>query len=224
MIVILGDSLALMRSKEGILEKDTYAYKLQKNYVVINKSKHGNATFKQLKKIKKDIPKKDVCFIIIQLGIVDCSPRIFTHSQRKILSGIELFSKRIVQYYIKKKSINRYEKTKQKKIQYTKISDYKNNMQEIINFINKNTEYKKIFLINIAHPTKMIIEKNFDIKNIINKYNGILNNFKNKKVNVIDLNSYTKQNPDGLLVDEHISIKSHDFIVNSISNKINKMK
>jgi hypothetical protein len=102
-------------------------------------------------------------------------------------------------------------------------------MQEIIDFINKNTKCKKIFLVNIAHPTKMLIEKNFDIENIINEYNNIineynniLNNFKNEKIEIINLNSYTKQNPEGLLVDEHISIKSHNFIVKSFFNSTDK--
>lgn len=222
-IIILGDSLALKRPWEGIDEKDTYAYKLKDYGIIVNKSRYANTTFKQLKKIKSDISEIQCDIFVIQLGIVDCCPRIFTYNQQRFLSLLNLFLPQLVNFYIAKKSKNRYEKTRKKMIVFTLPNQFKNNIQKIIDTVFLINKPKKILLVNIAHPSISLKEKNFDVQNQIIQYNNILNEFQNEVISVIDIYSFTKNNPDSLLGDEHISIKGHDFIFNTIKKFLEKL-
>lgn len=223
-LVILGDSLALPRPADGIDDTDTYSLKLAKNIIVINKSQYGNNTIDQLNRIEADVAGTHADFYTIQLGIVDCSPRIFSDRQKKLLSTLSIYFPRIIRYYIRYKTKNRYQKTRKKKLSYTSINQYAENIQKIIDVIQQFNNVKKIFLINIAYPSKLLKEKNYNIENIIEQYNERLNIIKNNVVTVIDLFSYTKKNPNALLKDEHISIEGHDFIAKSILEEIIKEK
>lgn len=220
MIVILGDSLSLPRPEDGIDDTDTYAFKIAKNNIVLNKSQYGNNTKKQLSRINADVMGTHADIYIIQLGIVDCSPRIFSYRERKLLSALSLYFSRIIKKYIEYKTKNRFKKTQRKKIVYVTLSQYVKNMNDIINTIQKHNDVKKIFLINIAYPSESLKRKNYDIENIIKQYNNSLDEFKNDLIMIVDLFSYTKNNADALLQDEHISIKGHNFITKSILEEI----
>lgn len=223
-IIILGDSLSLKRPWEGIDEKDTYAYKLTNHGIILNKSRYANTTFKQLKKIKSDILEinSDVC--VIQLGIVDCCPRIFTYKQQLFLSFLNIFLPKLVTFYTNKKSKNRYEKTQKRMIVFTTENQYRQNIQKIINIILQYDKPKKIFLVNIAFPSKSLKDKNYNVENQIIKYNHILSEFQNETISIIDLFSFTKNNPDSLLGDEHISIKGHNYILDTIKSYLEKLR
>jgi len=222
-ITILGDSLALKRPWEGIDEKDTYASKLTNHGIIVNKSRYANTSFKQLKRIKSDISKSNSDIFIIQLGIVDCCPRIFTYRQQRFLSLLNIFCPKFVKFYTDKKSQNRYEKTRRKKIIFTLPNQYKNNMENIINKIKFYNKPKKIFLVNIAYPSDSLKEKNYDVQNQIIQYNKILGTFQNELITIIDLYLFTKNNPNSLLGDEHISIKGHNYLVDIIQNLLKKL-
>jgi len=222
-IIILGDSLALKRPWEGIDEKDTYAYKLTNHAAIINKSRYANTTFKQLKRIKPDVSEVKADIFVIQLGIVDCCPRIFTYRQQLFLSLLNIFFPKLVNFYTNKKAKNRYEKTRKRMIVYTTQNQYRNNMQKIIDAILLYNKPKKIFLVNIAYPSKSLKEKNYDVQNQIIQYNNILSGFQNELVSIIDIYSFTKNNPDSLLGDEHISTKGHDFIADIIKGSSEKL-
>jgi lysophospholipase L1-like esterase len=105
-------------------------------------------------------------------------------------------------------------------IVFTTKNKYKQNMKEIINTILNHNKPKKIFLINIAFPSKSLKEKNYDVENQIIKYNNILNHFQNETISIIDLFSFTKNNPDSLVGDEHISKKGHNFILDNLKSYI----
>lgn len=222
-IVILGDSLALQRPWEGIDEKDTYAYKLTNHGVIENKSRYANTSFKQLKKIKSDVSDTKSDIFVIQLGIVDCCPRIFTYHQQRFLSLLNIFLPKLVKYYTTKKSENRYEKTKKRKIIFTTQDQYRNNLKKIIDTILLYNKPKKILLVNIAYPSESLEEKNYDVQNQIIQYNNILSELQNELISVIDIYSFTKNEPDSLLGDEHISTKGHNYIVNSIKDYLEKL-
>lgn len=223
-IIILGDSLALKRPWEGIDEKDTYAYKLTNQGVIINKSRYANTTFKQLKRIKPDVSEVKADIFVIQVGIVDCCPRIFTYRQQLFLSLLNIFFPKLVNFYTNKKSKNRYEKTRKRMIVYTTQNQYRNNIQKIIDAILLYNKPKKIFLVNIAYPSKSLKEKNYDVQNQIIQYNNILSGFQNELVSIIDIYSFTKNNSDSLLGDEHISTKGHDFIADTIKGSSEKLQ
>ena len=222
-IIILGDSLALKRPWEGIDEKDTYAYKLKNHWVIINKSRYANTSFKQLKRIKPDVSKVKADIFVIQLGIVDCCPRIFTYRQQLFLSLLNIFFPKLVNFYTNKKSKNRYEKTQKKMIVYTTQNQFRNNMQKIIDAILQYNKPKKIFLVNIAYPSKSLKEKNYNVQNQITQYNNILSEFQNELISIIDIYSFTKNNPDSLLGDEHISLTGHDLIADTIKDSLEKL-
>ncbi len=79
---------------------------------------------------------------------------------------------------------------------------------------------KKIFLINIDYPSDSLKEKNYDVQNQIIQYNQILDTFQNELISIIDLYSFTQNNPNALLGDEHISIEGHNCLANIIKNSL----
>lgn len=222
-IIILGDSLALKRPWEGIDGKDTYAYKLTNHGVIINKSRYANTTFKQLKRIKSDVLETKADIFVIHLGIVDCCPRIFTYNQQRFLSLLNIFLPKIVNFYTNKKSKNRYERTQKRKIIFTTQEQFRNNLKKIIDTILLYNTPKKIFLVNIAYPSESLKEKNYDVQNQIIQYNNILSESQNELISIIDIYLFTKNNPDSLVGDEHISSKGHNYIVDIIKNFLEKL-
>ena len=108
-------------------------------------------------------------------------------------------------------------------IVYTTQNQFRNNMQKIIDAILQYNKPKKIFLVNIAHPSKSLKEKNYNVQNQIIQYNNILSRFQNELISIIDIYSFTKNNSDSLLGDEHISTKGHDFIADTIRGSLEKL-
>jgi len=224
MILILGDSLAVPRPNDGIHIQDTYAHKLSTYDSVINRAQEKTSTFKQLKRIKSDVAGIKPDIVIIQLGIVDCSPRLFTYRQHQFLSFLNIFLPNLISKYTDNKSKKRYEFTQKNKIVYTTPEQFRINIKKILDIILKDICPKKIFLVNICYPSQLLKEKNYDIeKNILN-YNKILNEFKDELISLIDMFTFTKHNPDALLNDEHMSAKGHDYVSNIVIKWINDSK
>jgi len=110
-VVILSDSLSMPRPDESLLYEETYPYLLQhelgNDVEVINRGKRANTIQEQ--SIDQCVYDDMIFFypkyVVIQLGIVDCAPRLFSRRFGKYVIGnirplflrkfvIEQFSKR----------------------------------------------------------------------------------------------------------------------------------
>ncbi len=215
-ILIVGDSLSMVRPDQGIQLTDTYAYKLQlelKKSVVINASLRANDSnnvltanyiYETLQSFKPDL-------IVYFLGVVDCMPRLFTKKEHRIvglLMAIKLV-RPLVKAVIRYKSKKRLWYTKNKLKQYVTLTQWERNLDRFIATADSN-----IIFVNIPSPGAKLKERNYAIEKIIDEYNSILSTkAKKNSCRLLDLNKITRQNPNLLLDDGyHISSEAHDVI------------
>jgi len=227
-ITILGDSLSMARDDYGIFYKDTYAYLLGEiigdNYLVLNKSKRTNMLVTQthFQNIYDDVLTTQSEYFIIQLGIVDCSPRIISIMEGKVLKYLK--PKILSDLYIKIKSRNRRFFTKHFPKTYVKPEAFVNRYDYLIQTILEKTTAKKIILVNIADTNKKNKLRSYGFDENIRKYNTFIQNLKNKynkNVELIDLYTITKNNPDLILEDGiHIAQFAHNKLAKRIAKII----
>ena len=135
-VTILGDSLSLARSENNIYFKHTYSYllneKFKAKYLFLNNSKRGNTTTDQISQqnIYDDILTTQSDFFIIQIGIVDCAPRIISLLEKKIIRMI--FSIKNQNSYVKFKSRYRKFLTKYFPKTYVNLDDFINNYKYLM--------------------------------------------------------------------------------------------
>ncbi|MCK9491393.1 MAG: SGNH/GDSL hydrolase family protein [Sulfurimonas sp.] len=231
---LIGDSLSMTRIDDGITLENTYIYKifdiLLKKPFICNGSIRGNSTLisSSTSYYKEYLESnKNNNYIIIHLGIVDCSPRIFNKIEKKIIDctlGISVVNK-FTKLFLNYRTKNRFYYTKKNSYVEVNIDEFDKNIRKIIKqLLELNYNLKKIFLINIASSNDYIKSKSYNIESNIIQYNKIYDDVAQsfqKIVDIIDVYSFTKNNLDGLLNDgQHISSKTHDFIANEIIKRV----
>lgn len=228
-ITILGDSLSMARIEDGISYKDTYSFLLSEylktDYLVLNKSKRGNTTKNQInsQNIYDDIITTNSEYFIIQIGIVDCAPRIISMKEKVILRY--LFSEKIQNIYIGFKSKYRRFITRNFPKTYVSLDAFNNNYEILLNKIFEQKEVKKVIIINIADTNFVNKKRSFNFDKNITDYNKVIDSFVKKfknKIDIIDLFSLTKDDEEILLADGiHISKYAHNLIAKKIKKILN---
>lgn len=218
-LVILGDSLSMPRINDGVLYEDSYPSILANSidFEVINRSRRANDTNEQLKlqnsfddvtSIKPDI-------VVLHLGIVDCSPRLFSRLGNKVINKLKYINK----YIIKIMSKNRFFFTKLFKKVYVNIDKYKSNMEQIIDFLKENN-VEHIFIINICSTNKENSLRSFNFEKNIEDYNNVIDEVAKKtRVTIIDMRKYT---PEEILIQDgiHLNKNGNKIIADSIIKRI----
>ena len=88
-INIIGDSLSMLREENNVLFKDTYGFILAKSlankFHVVNNSKRANTVKNQCitQYFYDELVFLKANYTIIQLGIVDCAPRLISLKEKK---------------------------------------------------------------------------------------------------------------------------------------------
>jgi len=222
-IVLIGDSLSMLRPSENISFNDTYVFKLTKmGYCVIDRSIRASTTESVLKVTTWDMFCLDSDYYILHLGVCDCAPRIFKSWEYKILNimndlpVLSIISNFLYSYL----SSRRYYYTKKRGIQNVSYDDFCINMQKIIDLIRGNNKNnKKIIINNIVSPGSHWLKKSFRVLELIQLYNGFLCKLQQNSddIRIIDLFDFTSRNPHYVLSDgHHISKEVHDFICSEV--------
>lgn len=229
-IVIIGDSLSQIRFLENIQLENIYQYFLQNslnNTYVVNYGVPSNTSriCSSTSAINNHILATNANFYIIQLGIVDCAPRIFNKYEKKIFEFLTFFPfvGKIVQKFVSYLGKKRKFLTKVRKNVMVEIDEFEKNLKKIIDNINKTSNCEKVFFINIAYPSLTVQNEYTNILDNIDKYNEIFNKLKKdyENIYIIDLYEFTKSNQDALLADGmHINEVGHSFIAKEILSLI----
>lgn len=147
--------------------------------------------------------------IILQLGIVDCAPRLFKRGsiESKALSKLP---KLVREIYIS--TIKKIRKSSEKRA-YVQPKEFEYNISNYLERCHTNN-VEKIIIIAIPIPDKRMIAKNSNIANSVNKYNNIYTKIAKKHSNVsiihpLDYRLYDfEMSYDGY----HPNNKGHDLI------------
>ena len=208
-ILVITDSLGLPRkdSSGNIGLDNTWPYILRNEYEVFQISLLGE-TIKYL--FDKSLPYSDSYFdyIIIQSGIVDCSPRAISKREKYLIENIP-FVGRIFYPLLKKHKIKLREK---RDITYTKIEDYK---KYIINF-KETFKTSKLIFISIL-PANNEYEKIVPgIQKNILLFNECLKSYAPNLIEYdLELdNIYTSDL-------HHLNVKGNYFLYNKVKSKLN---
>ncbi|MGV8879143.1 MAG: SGNH/GDSL hydrolase family protein [Sphingobacteriaceae bacterium] len=208
---IIGDSLASSRP-DFLRDNQRWPSLLQQQlteYRVHNFAK-GFSTSEYLKKLGfLKVFKNDV--LVVQIGVVDCAPRLLSKLENKVIARFPLFlAKRIIQY-LKKNRIQSEHRS------YVMPSKFELN---ILNFFNRYPNTNIIY-IKILPASAKFISSNPYIGVAINKYNSIIDvcASKYKNVHLIELNDLNIE--DYTLEDGyHLNKEGHLLISNLISSYI----
>jgi len=230
-VLVLADSISLVRPDDAIEEKDLYTYKIQhvlkeKLYLISKARKNNTSEIESTQEAFIYHHKAANChYAIIFLGIVDCAPRTFSKTTKKVLNCMSQFIilKKVAGLYIKLKSSERYQRTKKHQLTEVSKEDYNQNMLKIIHNLKQNNPIEHIFFINILTPGKVMTTRSFGIEKNVLDYNQVIDNLCSaEQVTLIDLYSFTKENPQFVLDDgHHITKEAHDFIANKIITVLN---
>ncbi len=211
MVVIIGDSLAMPR--DDVPYASTYGSIISANmpYLeVINRSSRGNDAKKQssAQAIFDDCEVFQPSVVIMQIGIVDCAPRLFGKKTGYAISFLPNFIRSTLIDFFSKR---RFFFTKYFPKTYVSKEAFKQGIERLLEtFAQQNTQ---VICVSIAATTNANNEKSFSFDENINEYNAILKKLCEKYNNqYLDFYSITKS-ADYLLDDGiHIDIKGHAYL------------
>ena len=205
MILVIGDSLSLPRNELDYSKTWPFLLNsLNLNSYDFHLGSNWGATSKILK-ITSLLTNWKPDYIFIQLGIVDCAPRLINNIEQYILSKLPNY---LVKTYIK--LIKKIRFRNRNRVRVNKLNFYKN----FANFIFKAQEnnVKKIFIIEIAPAGINMQQKSKEIIFNIEEYNKILYKLEDSKLTkIIKYSDFFKKNVEQFLLDDghHLNEKGH---------------
>ncbi|OFX23157.1 MAG: hypothetical protein A2033_15445 [Bacteroidetes bacterium GWA2_31_9] len=173
-ILCIGDSLTLPRN--GVNYEDTWFYLIKQNFLNFEFiSSFKRAITSNILNEHDSLELYSPDYAIIQLGIVDCAPRLINKGSFSYYL-IKLLPKQLQNQYIRllKKISNRGQNNV-----YVKKDRFKQNFTNYFNRCQKY-EIKKVFVIAICYPDDSLTTKNPLIYQNVNVYNNILIELANK--------------------------------------------
>lgn len=219
-ILILGDSLVFPRSRNKIKYEDTWSRILASNGHEIFLRAKGGSNIIHVEKELDDLmsyfynssedssPEFDL--IILQAGIVDLSPRLFSPFFKNLFSKIPFFSKYIF-FLTRKKVLYKYfghRSVSEKRFKATLVR-----LKEKFSLLSK-----RHLIIEVARPAHYLTQNVGDFSDVVDRYNFIYRDvFKDnflevyKNINISEV----------LLMDgHHLNHYGHKLIAQSVLNKL----
>ena len=232
-LIILGDSLTQPRSWVGLGVRDTYAYRLQAEFApalaVSNLGMPENNTRTQTGDFsaKRTFVKAEADYVVVQLGIVDCAPRLLFTPERLAIAALRRIPvvKWPADFYLKFRSRYRKLFTKHVRIVMVPLAEFERNFEVLIRMLRESNPVKRIYLVNIAYPGPHMIDRSHDVLGNIEPYNNVIHALAQREpdlIRLVDVFAYTRANPDGLTADDghHLTQQSHRFIADQIADDL----
>ena len=229
-IVVAGDSLGLPRIKPTLISyKDIWPYILEGklkernvNSKILNHSERSRTLPKLLKNFQDIVSIWEPDILIIQIGIVDCAPRLFSEREHKFLNS------GIIHWRIAKAIINFASKHRRQIItlrpwvRYTPLKKFKKSLEDLGKILSQ-TNYKTIVLpIFPSFPSHTYRSPGYNES--VEKYNNEWKNFCEKYSHIfINLEEIINDlKLEDLLLEDghHLSKLGHLRIATSLENKI----
>ena len=224
-IIIIADSMAMPR-KEVPYEK-TWIYLLKQNFIsydIIDKSARGSTSFRLVSEggLGVDLLENyNPAIVILQLGITECSPRLFKKN------GMEyFFMNKILSFELRQKYIKFIKK---RRVRNPKLTDISPSLFEknILNYFDRAKKINsKIIVILINNASNKFISKSPFIQKNIDHYNNIFKRVSENFSNVETIRSFSNDvDINNFCIDElHINSEGNQLIFNKLKSIINKIK
>lgn len=230
LINVVGDSLSMPRAIDNIGGMDVYWMRLQEQlgapYYVIHHSKRRTDS----SEIRRDVPDTITGYpahvLILQTGIVDCFPRLFSRREHQFLSGLQavklgFITKFITEYAGKR----RYQWTKNRPRVYVALPQYRENVQAIVNAALAN-HTQNVILLGILYTNDDLRQRTYNIDAQITSYNDALRQIAEanpRQVQYLDLNAYFQPRGINPVLDSdghHLTREAHIHIADLLAERI----
>lgn len=234
-IVIIGDSLGAPRPWVGVNLKRTYALQLAAflggDFFVANFSASDNSSARSVKEsfLRTYIRNADISYAVIHLGIVDCAPRLLSSFERLMgaVAARSRFFNFFFKHYVSMKSRHRYWLTKHFPKTLVTLPTFEANYRRLINELISTNPVRNIYLLDVAYPGSVLLEKSFNILGNINAYNDVMRRIAAehpKLVEVVSVFEQTKTNPGWITPEDghHINPDAHDWIARQLRDRIKR--
>jgi lysophospholipase L1-like esterase len=212
-ILILSDSLPLARTKPEVCKyNDTWPTLLKQQGHHIHQVSIGGATSSDLLKQVHYHDSFHPDIVLIQVGIVDCAPRVFNKKEINILNMLGVINRKIIKplttKYDRKLRVLRNQ-------QFTSEKIFKKN---ILSFL-QHYQSSKLFFIPIIKANKCYIKQLPNIEENITAYNKIIEETASQE-QTLSLASFDVESC--LMSDNHhLNTKGHRAISHIIEEVLN---
>jgi lysophospholipase L1-like esterase len=223
--LIVGDSLAMVRPRDNVLFLDLYATKLARERpesLVVNGGVRANSSKGILSESYFDeyVSALPPDHVVVHLGIVDCTPRIFHPLERLVLDlmGRTKIGRRVSEKVISFRSQRRFSYTQKKSISLVPLSQFQANLRLFFASVRSANPAVQFTFVNIAYPGAKMIERNFGMLDQIRRYNDVLEaEARAMDSKVVDLFSFSRLNPHVVLDDGyHINSEAHMYLYSEL--------
>jgi len=164
-------------------------------------------------------------YVIVQLGTVDCAPRIVSLKERHTFNR-RLFPKKLRELIIANRTINRQKITMQDSLKrvYTKPADYAVNVTTFLNKLYKYNSNAKVILLPILADYSIVDAKSPGFKSNIELYNKMLGQIDAGNIHEIQSESFVSlvtEATDIFCSDGyHLAKNGHSMVSHYLSNEI----
>lgn len=220
-LLIAGDSLSMSRHIDGITFDQTYAVLTQRAHpsaLVINGSERANSS----RRIGSDDYMDEYLrplapeHVIVQIGVVDCTPRIFTYLERRVLGLMQRtpLLRGISVAIIRAASRNRAAITQRRNITAVPLDEFERHLRTFIAEARRIRGECRVALVNIACPSDTFLSRNPSALELVECYNAALDSIAVEYgCGIVDLFAFTRSHPESLLPDGyHINAMAHQFL------------
>ncbi len=232
-ILVVGDSLACPRPWEGVGLQATYAFQLDLqlggNNFVANYGASDNSSARAIQEgfLRTYVRAAGADYAIVQLGIVDCAPRLLGTFERAIgfVASRVAPLRPLFQAYVRLKSRYRYQLTRMFPQTLVPKAQFEANLRILLTELLTHNPIKTIFLINIAYPGAILTERSYNILGNIEAYNAVIASLAQAfpgKIEIVDLHGATATRRDWITAADghHIVAAAHAWIAATISGTI----
>jgi lysophospholipase L1-like esterase len=220
-VLVVGDSLSLTRHESGLAYEQIYPVRLQRELpddIVINGSLRGNSSetvaaegylTEYVRPLRPDT-------VVIQLGIVDCTPRLFSRGEKLALSamnhtpGLRVVSRGIISLASRhRRTLTRWRQRCQ-----VRPDDFDRYLRAFADEARRCNDSCRFVVVNIPCPTGVFLESNYRVEALVQQYNGLLEGLvRDFRGSLVDLYGFTRSSPGVLLADGyHLNAQAHDFL------------
>lgn len=222
----------MSRHASGLNFENTYAFKIQADFpacFVLNAAQRANSSeaISSPHYLDEHVHPLRPDHVVIQVGIVDCAPRIFKRHERKILAFMKqiFLLRKLADQFIRTSSRHRLAITRKRGLTLVTAKAFQQHLQEFMAECLACNENCGFTFVNIPFPGKSFCDKNHNAASLIDQYNSILQNLAHQQgAAVVNLHSFTMSNPDAVLPDGyHINAKAHAFIHETLFTRLKSM-
>lgn len=232
-MIVIGDSLACPRPLISVGLRHTYAYRLAKRFrsslFVANYAVGDNSSRKAVKSSFTSIYVRhaDAEFAAIQLGIVDCAPRLLSTVERVIgavATRVPVFGG-VFKAYVAFKARYRLRLTRMFPSTLVSLKEFRTNYHRLVEAIVSENPIRKVFAVNIAAPGPYLLARSYGIRENILAYNACIASMEAAfpgKLEVIDVYTATSEHPDWIVADDghHITAEAHAWIAKTLARRM----